>query len=186
MGKIKAILSVAILATLSGMPAAADHVKMRATWKNAGAEKMQQALIPISRFAEMTVVDEGKATLYFKGADALEVAMVIRSEASGKLPKDLTIDSTITERGEIPTAPAQSSKEQVTFHISRDKAAKFGISTSDLASQLAKLKAAHPEDLLTAYDTAVFTLPDEKKAPIRELAEIRMIEVKRPLIWKRP
>lgn len=124
--------------------------------------------------------------MYFKGNDALKVALVIRREASGKLPRDLTIDSTMTERGEIPAAPVPSSQEHVTFHLSADKAAKIGISTSDLGAHLAKLKAAHPDDLISAFDTAVFPLPDGKNIPIRDLAEIRMSEVKRPLVSKKP
>lgn len=184
MGKSRTILSVAILSALSGMLFAGEHIKVTATWENASAEEIQHGLLPVSNLAVMTVVDDGKATLYFTGK-APEINEIIK-KASGNLPKDLVFVSVNTEEGELPAAPVPSSQKQVTFHISADKSARFGISTSDLSAQLAKLKAAQPGDLNSAYDTAVFTLPDGKKVPIRDLAEIRMTEVKRPLVTKQP
>lgn len=184
MGKIKAILFVPILAVTSGILSAGEHIKVTATWENASAEEMRQQLLPFSQLAEMVVVDDGKATLYFS-EEAVEVAKIMK-KASGNLPKDLLFVSLKPEQGEIPAAPVPTSQKQVTFHVSRDKAAQFGISTSDLSAQLAELKTAHPDDLDAAFTTAVFTLPDGKKIPLRQLVEIRMTEVKRPLITKKP
>lgn len=56
MGKSRTNLSLAVLAAMSGMLSAADHIKVMVTWKNTSAEAIQQGLLPISRLAKMTVI----------------------------------------------------------------------------------------------------------------------------------
>ena len=184
MPNIRLTNSIVVLAALAGMLSAGEHVQVVVTWKNASAEELQRGLLPVSQRAAMTVADDGKATLYFN-TKAPEVAEIM-NKAADNLPKDLLFVSTAAVPGDIPAAPAQSNQARITFDISKEKAAIFGVSASDLGARLVELQAAHPDDLIAAFDTAVFSLPDGKKVPVRNLAEIRLCEVKRPLISRKP
>lgn len=174
-----------ILAVLSGIVTAREHVQVDMTWKNATAEELKNQLTPISNHADLTIVGDGKATMFFY-AEPSEVAKIQR-DATGSLAKSVIFVRMERVQGDIPPPPGQVAKKIAIMTIQRDKAVKLGVSISDISSHIQGLRGMETEEskMGDKINASNITLPNGTQVPLRNFVEVSMVEVKRPLILKK-
>lgn len=175
---------VIFLTATSGIVTAREHVEVDAVWKNSSAEELKEQLISISGKADLTVIGDGKATIYYY-AEPSEVAKIQR-EASGSLAKDLIFVRLERVAGDIPTAPKQSEQKIAMISINRDKALILGIPLSEIYSHIRDLRGDITEkaEFSNKINAKTITIQNGNKVFLRDLIEVKIAEVKRPLILK--
>lgn len=159
-----------------------EHTQIDVSWKGAAAEELLEKLKLIAADTELIVAEDNKATLYFNSepADALGKFRAIQEN----LPKELVVVRAERVESAIPVAPEQLKKTQAIVTIKREQAEALGITSEAISTHVQSFGDLLKPENLEKFQESRMKTSDGKEVFLRQLVDIKLMEVQRPLIFK--